>query len=67
MAKNKNRKLYKKPIAKQNIQDALDFSFNDLETVNYNNDTRLNDLYDLETLDCNNDTSTADLVPTKIL
>ena len=67
MAKNKNRKLYKKPIPKQNIQDALDFSFNDLETVNYNNDTRLNDLYDLETLDCNNDTSTTDLVPTKIL
>ena len=45
--KNKNRKPYKKPITKQNIQDALDFAFNDLETANYNNDTRLDDLDDL--------------------
>ena len=45
--KNKNRKPYKKPIAKQNIQDSLDFAFNDLETVNYNNDTRLDDLDNL--------------------
>ena len=45
--KNKNRKPYKKPITKQNIQDSLDFAFNDLETVNYNNDTRLDDLDNL--------------------
>ena len=38
--KNKSRKPYKKPITKQNLQDALDFVFNDLETINYNNDTR---------------------------
>ena len=29
------------------MQDALDFAFNDLETVNYNNDARLDDLGDL--------------------
>ena len=45
--KNKNRKPYKKLITKQNIQDSLDFAFNDLETVNYNNDTRLDDLDNL--------------------
>ena len=45
--KHKNRKPYKKPITKQNIQDSLDFAFNDLETVNYNNDTRLDDLDNL--------------------
>ena len=28
--KNKNRKRYKKWITKQNLQDALDFAFNDL-------------------------------------
>ena len=28
--KNKNGKPYKKPITKQNIQDTLDFAFNDL-------------------------------------
>ena len=38
--KNKNRKLYKKPITKQNLQDTFDFVFNDLETVDYNNNTR---------------------------
>ena len=65
--KNKNRKPYKKPITKQNLQDALDFVFNDLETVNYNNDTRLDDLNDLETVDYNNDTSITDLVPMKKL
>ena len=31
MEKNKNRKSYKKPITKQNLQDTLDFAFNDLE------------------------------------
>ena len=31
---------YKNPITKQNLQDALDFVFNDLETADYNNDTR---------------------------
>ena len=39
--KNKNRKPYKKPITKQNLQDALDTrldNLNDLETVDYNND-----------------------------
>ena len=61
--KNKTRKPYKKPIAKQNLQDALDFAFNDLETVDYNNDTRLDNLDDLETVDYNNDTSITDLVP----
>ena len=55
--KKKIRKPYKKPITKQNLQDALDFAFNDVETVNYNNDTRLDVLDDLETIDYNNDTS----------
>ena len=36
MEKNKNRKPYKKPITKQNLQDAHDFAFNDLETIDYN-------------------------------
>ena len=54
--KNKNRKPYKKPITKQNIQDSLDFAFNDLETVNYNNDTRLDDLDNLYTVGYNHDT-----------
>ena len=62
--KKSHRKPYKKPITKQNLQDALDFAFNDLETVNYNNDTRLDNLDDLETVDYNNDTIT-DLVPIK--
>ena len=65
--KNKTRKPYKKLIAKQNLQDALDFAFNDLETVDYNNDTRLDNLDDLETVDYNNDTSITDLVPIKKL
>ena len=51
MEKNKSRKQYKKLITKQNLQDTLDFAFNDLETVDYNNDTRLDDLDDLETVD----------------
>ena len=63
--KNKTRKPYKKLIAKQNLQDALDFAFNDLETVDYNNDT--NNLDDLETVDYNNDNSITDLVPIKKL
>ena len=65
--KKKNRKLYKKPITKQNLQDVLDFALNDLETVDYNKDTRLDELNDLETVDYNNDTSIADLVPIKNL
>ena len=65
--KNKNRTPYKKPITKQDLQDTLDFAFNDLETVDYNNDTRLDDLDDLETVDYNNNTLIADLVPIKIL
>ena len=40
---------------------------NDLETFNYNNDTRLDDLNNLETVDYNNDTSITDLVPIKKL
>ena len=40
---------------------------NDLETVDYNNDTELDDLDDLETVDYNNDTSVTDLVPIKKL
>ena len=62
MEKNKNRKPYKKLIAKQNLQDAIDFAFNDLETVDYNNDTRFDDLDNLETVDYSNDTSITDLV-----
>ena len=65
--RNKNRKPHKKPITNQNLQDILDFVFNDLETVHYNNDTRLDDLDDLETVNCNNDTSITDLVPIKKL
>ena len=67
MEKNENRKPYKKPITKQNLQDAHDFAFNDFETIDYNNNTRLADLYDLETVDYNNDTSITDLVPLKKL
>ena len=33
--KIKNRKTYKKQIAKQNLQDTLNYVFSDLETVNY--------------------------------
>ena len=51
MEKNKNRKPYKKLITKQNLQDTLDFAFNDLETVDYNNDRRLDDIDDLESVD----------------
>ena len=58
--KNKNRKPHKKPITKQNWQEAFDFAFNDLETVDYNNDTRLDNFGDLETVDYNNDTSVRD-------
>ena len=60
-----NRKPYKKPKAKRNLQDALDFTVNDLETVDYNNDTRLDSLDNLETVDYNNDTSITDSVPIK--
>ena len=65
--KNKNRKLYKKPITTQNLQDTFDFVFNDLETVDYNNNTRRDDLVNLETVDYNNDSSITDLVPIKKL
>ena len=67
MEKNENRKPYKKPITKQNLQDAHDFAFNDLETVDYNNDTRLDDGDHLKLVDYNNDTSMTDLVPIKKL
>ena len=65
--KKKHRKPYKKLITKQNLQDALDFAFNDLETVDYNNDTRRDNIDDIETVDYNNDTSITDLVPIKKL
>ena len=65
--KKKIRKPYKKPITKQNLQDALDFAFDDKETVDYNNDTRIDVLDDLETVDYNNDTSITDLVTIKKL
>ena len=67
MEKKNNRKPYKKPITKQNLQDTLNFAVNDLETVDYNNDTRLDHLDDIETVDYNNDTSITDLVPIKKL
>ena len=63
--KSKNNEAYKKPITKQNLQDALDFAFNDLETIDYSNDTRLDNLDDLETVDYNNDTLITDLIPIK--
>ena len=63
----KLKKPYKKPITKQNLQDVLDFAFDDVETVDYNNDTRTDVLDDLETVDYNNDTSIKDLVPIKKL
>ena len=68
MEKNKNRETYKKPplITKQNLQDPLNYSVSDLETVDYN-DTSVDDLDDLETAEYNNDTSIRDLVPTKKL
>ena len=44
----KKQKTIKNTIAKQNLQDPLDFAFNDLETIDYNNDTRLDNHYDLE-------------------
>ena len=64
MEKNKNRKPYKKLITKEKLQDALSYAANDVETVDYNNDTLL-DL--LETVDYNNDPSITDLVPIKKL
>ena len=67
MEKKKKQKTKQKIIAKQNLQDSLDFAFNDLEFVDYNNDIRLVDLDDLETLDYNNDTSITDLEPIKKL
>ena len=60
-------KTDKKPITKQNLQDALDFPFNDLETVDYNSGTRRYNIGDLETVDYNNDNSITDLVPIKKL
>ena len=42
----KKQKTIKNTITKQNLQDPLDFAFNDLETIDYNNDTRLDNHYD---------------------
>ena len=47
--KTNNRKPYKKPITEQNLQDTLEFAFNDLETVDYNNEIRLDNLNNFET------------------
>ena len=55
----KNRKPYRKLIAKENLQDALDVALADIETINYNDDTSFDDL---ETVDFNNVTSVTDLV-----
>ena len=49
--KNKNRKPYKKPITRQNLQDGLDFAFNDVETVDYNNDASITDLVPIKKLE----------------
>ena len=62
--KNKNRKPYKKPITKCELQDPLNFAVSDLETVDYNNDTSLNNL---EPVSYNHDTSIIDLTPIKNL
>ena len=35
----------------------LDLGTNDLKTINYNDDTNINDLVDVETIDYNNDTN----------
>ena len=61
------KKPYKKLITKQNLQVALDFAFNDVETVDYSNDTRIDVLDDLKPVDYNNDTSITDIVPIKKL
>ena len=44
MEANKKRKSYKKPIPKQNLQDALNSAVSYLQTVDYNNDTSITDL-----------------------
>lgn len=61
-SKNKNRKLYRKPITKAKLEDALDFALTNLRTVDYNNNTSMDDL---ETVDYYNNTSVRDLVPVK--
>ena len=58
MEANKKRKPYKKPITKQNLQDALNSAVSYLQTVDYNNDTSITDLVPtkkLETTDEEND------------
>ena len=58
MEANKKRKSYKKPIPKQNLQDALNSAVSYLQTVDYNNDTSKTDLVPikkLETTDEEND------------
>ena len=58
MEANKKRKPYKKPITKQNPQDALNSAVSYLQTVDYNNDTSITDLVPtkkLETTDEEND------------
>ena len=67
MEKKIIKKPYKKLITKQNLQVALDFAFNDVETVDYSNDTRIDVLDDLKPVDYNNDTSITDIVPIKKL
>ena len=60
--KQKNRKLYRKLIKKENLQDALHVALADIQTVNYNGDTSLDDL---ETVGYNNNTSVTDVVPVR--
>ena len=69
--KNKNNLKWKKiktetiQKTKNKTKETLDFVFNDLETVGYNNETKPDDLNGLETVDYNNGTSITDLVPIK--
>ena len=51
MEANKKRKSYKKPIPKQNLQDALNSAVSYLQTVDYNNDTSITDLVPIKKLE----------------
>ena len=51
MEANKKRKPYKKPVTKQNLQDALNSAVSYLQTVDYNNDTSITDLVQLKKLE----------------
>ena len=64
--KKKKKKKKRKENHTKILQDTLDFVFNDLETVDYDNDTKLDDIEDLETV-VYNDISITDLIPIKKL